>query len=222
MSTAVMDPVRARHFALEQQIRPWMLVPEALATAFLNTAREDFLPPEWQHRAYSDIDTLALGHGQVALAPKVQIRLLADAKLRPQDHVLLIGAGCGYMAALAAQLAAQVTAYEAQPELANNARVNLLQAHINNAQVIAADVLHSSISGNYDAIIFCGAIAELPAEWLNKLKPHGRLVSIMGQAPSMRVLTHTRQADASIRTDDGWDTLAPYLHGFEPARSFSL
>lgn len=222
MMTAVMDAQRARHYALEQQFRPWMPVSQAQADAFLSTPREAFLPAEAQHRAYSDIDDLPLGAGQTALSPKVQMRLIADLQLKPSDHVLQIGAGTGYMTALMAKMAAKVTAYECESELAQTARIHLLQARIENAQVLAADVRQSTVSGQFDAIVFCGAVGAVPTEWLARLKPGGRLAAIVGQAPMMRAHLHQREGDAQPTCKQGWDTLAPYLQGFAPVAAFSL
>jgi len=215
------DFARIRHLALEQQIRPWMSVSAELAQAFLRTERERFLPEHLRAIAYTDTD-LPMGGGQVMLSPKVQMRLITDLQLKPSDRVLQIGAGTGYMTALIAQVAAQVTAYECVPELAQSARINLLQAQINNASIVAAQADASPPSGAFDAIVFCGALAQLPAAWLQHLPAGGRLAAIVGHEPMMRATLITRSSDEETHSKQAWDTLAPYLQGFAPAPSFAL
>jgi len=51
------------------------------------------------------------------------------------------------------------------------------------------------------------------------LAPGGRLAVIAGQEPMMRATFVTRVADASYRTAQPWDTIAPRLRNFpEPSR----
>ncbi len=222
MTTALMDLEHSRWLALEQQIRPWMpaISPE-LAQAFLQTPRENFAPAALRGVALTDTD-LPTGGGQVMLSPKVQLRLINDLKLKPTDRVLQIGAGTGYMTALLAKLAAHVTAYECDSELANTARLNLLTAKIENAQVIAADITESQTTGSFDAIVFCGGVSTLPTGWVQRLNDGGRLLAIVGQDPVMRATLLTRNSEGQNTQTQAWDTLAPLLRGFEAAPSFAL
>ena len=222
MTTALMDTEHARWLALEQQIRPWMpaISPE-LAQAFLQIPRENFAPEALRGVALTDTE-LPLGGGQIMLSPKVQVRLVHELQLKPTDRVLQIGAGTGYMTAIMAKLAAHITAYECQTELANTARLNLLQAGIGNTQIIAADITESQTTGSFDAIVFCGGVAQLPSNWSTRLNDGGRLVAIVGQDPMMRTTVLTRHSDTRNSQTQPWDTLAPYLRGFELAPSFAL
>ena len=220
--SAIPNAEHTRWLALEQQIRPWMpaIGPE-LAKAFLNTPREDFAPAALRAVALSDTDLPTAG-GQVMLSPKVQLRLVHELQLKPTDRVLQIGAGTGYMTAIMAKLAAHITAYECQTELANTARLNLLQAGIDNTQIIAADITESQTTGSFDAIVFCGGVAQLPSNWSTRLNDGGRLVAIVGQDPMMRATVLTRHSETHNSQTQPWDTLAPYLRGFELTPSFAL
>lgn len=222
MTTAKMDIEHARWLALEQQIRPWMpAISDALAQAFLQTPREIFVPEGLRGAALTDTE-LPTGGGQIMLCPKVQVRLVNELQLKPTDRVLQIGAGTGYMTALIAKLAAQVVAYECDRELANAARLNLLQAGIANAQIVAADITESQTTGVFDAIVFCGGVAQLPIAWAQRLNDGGRLVAIVGRDPMMRTTVLTRHSETHNSQTQPWDTLAPYLRGFELAPSFAL
>ena len=222
MTTALMDTEHARWLALEQQIRPWMpaISPE-LAQAFLQIPRENFAPEALRGVALTDTE-LPLSGGQIMLSPKVQVRLVHELQLKPTDRVLQIGAGTGYMTALIARLAASVVAYECDRDLANAARLNLMQAKMDKAQIIAADITESQTTGAFDAIVFCGGVAHMPTAWAQRLNDGGRLVAIVGQDPMMRTTVLTRHSDTRNSQTQPWDTLAPYLRGFELAPSFAL
>ncbi|MFI0546831.1 MAG: protein-L-isoaspartate O-methyltransferase [Brachymonas sp.] len=221
-AAAIADIEHARWLALEQQIRPWIpaIAPE-LADAFLATPREDFAPAALRGVALSDTDLPTAG-GQFMLSPKVQLRLIHQLQLKPSDRVLQIGAGTGYMTALMAKLAAHVTAYECQAELANTARLNLLQAGIGNAQIIAADITESQTTGSFDAIVFCGGVAQLPSNWSSRLNEGGRLLALVGQDPMMRATLLTRHSETHNSQSQPWDSLAPYLRGFAATPAFAL
>ena len=88
--------------------------------------------------------------------------------------------------------------------------------------VIAADITESQTTGVFDAIVFCGGVAQLPTAWAQRLKDGGRLVAILGQDPMMRTTVLTRHSETHNSQTQPWDTLAPYLRGFEPAPSFAL
>ena len=81
------------------------------------------LPASEQLRpvAYIDED-LPLGSGRYLMEPMIAGRLLQEAAIARTDAALIVGAGTGYEAVLAAMLARSVLALEEDPELARRAR----------------------------------------------------------------------------------------------------
>lgn len=218
---------RARFNMIEQQIRPWEVLDGEVLRLLDRVHREDFVPAAHRSLAFADME-LPLTHpaveGQVMLAPKVEARLLQDLNLKSTDKVLEVGAGSGYMAALLASLARQVVSIEIDAALASTARDNLKQAGITNADVRTADAAANGFAacateGPWDAIVLSGSVAEVPQALLPLLAPGGRLITIVGHEPVMRATIVTRVGDASYRTAQPWDTMAPRLQGFpEPSR----
>jgi len=101
------------------------------------------VPPHLRSLAFVDFE-LPLNidgvvTGQTMLAPKVEARLLQELGLRAHERVLEIGAGSGYMAALAAHRAQTVWSVEIDPRLAAFATANLARAGIRNAHVETGD-----------------------------------------------------------------------------------
>ena len=206
---AVVNAEIARFNMIEQQIRPWDVL-DTHILALLNTVpREQFVPSAHQAIAFSDLDIPLLhpaAEGQCMLAPRVEARLLQDLQVKPTDHVLEIGTGSGYMAALLAHLARRVTTVEINQTLAANAR----------------DALESAKIQNVDVILLSGSVASLPMAWLEFLKPGGRLVGIAGQQPVMCATFVTKGENDSSRTTTPWDTVAPRLMGFPEPSKFSF
>src|SRR5215207_5923009 len=136
------------------------------------------------------------------------------------EKVLEVGAGSGYMAALLASRAQRVVSLEIHPELARMARDNLQRAGIRNAEVREGDGARGlAAEGPFDVIVLSGSVAEVPQALLAQLKVGGRLAAIVGNDPMMRATFIRREGEATYKTDQPWDTLAPRLAHFpEPSR----
>lgn len=217
-----MDVEHARFNMIEQQIRPWDVLDPTVLQALGRLKREDFVPP--QHRALAFVDTrIPLRDGADAgacmLEPRVEARLAQELRLSPSDRVLEIGAGSGYMAALLASLATDVTSLEIDADQALTAEKNLCAAGITRARVVHADGRGGwPLRAPYDAIVLSGSVAEVPTALLDQLKPGGRLLAIVGQLPIMRARAYTRSAHGAFAHEDLFDTVAPRLKGFpEPS-----
>lgn len=228
-STAPQSPSlsQARFNMIEQQIRPWEVLDAQVLDLLSRVHREDFAPAAHKALAFADMDlplTQPAVEGQVMLAPKVEARLLQDLQLKPTDKVLEVGTGSGHMAALLASLAQRVVTIEIDEALARQARQNLQQAGITNADVRCADAAANGFAacgadGPYDAIVLSGSVADIPPALLALLAPGGRLAAIVGHEPMMRATIVTRTGDAAFQTAQPWDTVAPRLRHFpEPSR----
>ena len=225
--TAPANLEQARYKMIEQQIRPWNVRDSQVLELLSVVRREDFVPLAHKALAFVDMKIAlaepteaAMRQGQCMLEPKVEARLLQDLKVRPQDKVLEVGAGSGYMAALLASRAQRVVTLEINPELAKLARSNLQRAGVSNAEVREADGAKGlPAEAPFDIILLSGSVAEVPPVLLEQLKVGGRLAAIVGFDPVMRATIVTRTGDTSYNTAQPWDTNAPRLAHFpEPSR----
>jgi len=218
---------KARFNMIEQQIRPWEVLDGEVLRLLNRLHREDFAPAAHRSLAFTDME-LPLTHpavdGQVMLAPRVEARLLQDLNIKTTDKVLEVGTGSGFMAALLASLAQRVVSIEIDEALARTARDNLQKAGITNADVRTADAAANGFAAcateaPWDVILLSGSVAEIPQAMLPLLAPGGRLAAIVGNEPMMRATFVTRVADATFRTAQPWDIVAPRLRNFpEPSR----
>ncbi len=214
-----MNIEQARFNMIEQQIRPWDVLNLGVLELLAVVKREDFVPPS--HRALAFVDTeVPLPNGQCMLAPKIEARLLQELAVHRHERVLEIGAGSGYMAALLAHKAQQVTTLEIDPELAAFASANLRRAGVSNVTVVTADGSGGLTGdGPFDVILLSGSVAEVPQALLSQLKVGGRLAAIVGNEPVMRAVLVTRTADQGLERRVLFDTVAQRLRGFpEPTR----
>lgn len=230
----------ARFNMIEQQIRPWEVLDQAVLSLLATVRREDFVPPALKALAFVDTQ-VPLGDGQSMLEPKVEARLLQELQVQRHERVLEVGTGSGFMAALLAHRAMHVVSLECRPALAATARASLARNGIANVKVVdvqaAAGAHGLPAEAPFDVIVLSGSVAEVPLQLLQQLKPGGRLVAVVGEEPIMRARLYTAAGDvagdaaghaaghaagsAGYTETDLFDTVAPRLEGFvEPSRFF--
>ncbi|MBQ0943866.1 protein-L-isoaspartate O-methyltransferase [Ideonella sp. 4Y16] len=214
-----MNIEQARFNMIEQQIRPWDVLDPAVLALLGAVRREDFVPAACKALAFVDTE-VPLADGQMMLAPRVEARLLQEAKVQRHETVLEIGTGSGFQAALLGHRALRVITLEKRPALARAARENLQRAGLANVEVREADGSAGlAAEAPFDVILLSGSVAEVPQALLAQLKPGGRLLAIEGHEPVMRAVLVTRQGESSFAKVELFDTVAPRLEGFaEPSR----
>ena len=218
---------QARFNMIEQQIRPWDVLDQAVLQLLAIVKREDFVPLAYRLVAFTDMEIpLQPGgkDGLFLLSPKVEARMLQDLAVHKQEKVLEIGTGSGYMAALLAHKAQRVISLEINEAQAITARANLQQAGIHNCEVRCADgsAVDLSVDGPFDVIVLSGSVAHVPENLKALLKPGGRLAAIVGEEPVMCATFVTKASVGTCITTQPWDTIAPRLLGFADTPKFSF
>lgn len=214
------DYAQARENMVEQQVRPWEVLDPRVLMVIGRTPREAYVDAAHRELAYADL-SLPIGHGQFMMKPVVEGRTLQALAIAGTDRVLEIGTGTGYLTACLAQLGASVHSLEIDPAMADAARERLAAQGIANATVEAADAFSWASDQRYDAVCVTGAVAEIPARFLEWLAPNGRLFVIHGQSPVMEAALVRGDVNAS-RAESLFETDLPYLVGGEPAPRFVL
>jgi protein-L-isoaspartate(D-aspartate) O-methyltransferase len=154
------------------------------------------------------------------MKPHVFGKLVQLASVRPDDVVLVIGAGSGYSAAVLSRLANSVVAVEEDPELQAAASERLVTLGIENAAVVEGPLNEGCASeGPYDAIVVDGAVEELSDTVLHQLKVGGRLVVIegLGGAGAARLY---QNSGGAIASRFGFNASTALLPGFAKAAEF--
>jgi len=176
------------------------------------------VPDEGQTLALMDLE-IALGHGEMMWAPKIEARAVQALKLSHTDRVLEVGTGSGYVTALLAHLAGQVTSVELVPELAQKAAEKMLSHRLKNVTVVVGDAATGWADQQYDAIVITGSLPVRPVELLQQLKVGGRLFVILGEGAAMKATLFTRVSADTIDSVVLFETsVAPLLNASQPER----
>jgi protein-L-isoaspartate(D-aspartate) O-methyltransferase len=214
-----MNLEKARYNMVEQQIRPAEVLDQEVLDLMLTVRREAFVPAARRALAFADAE-IPLGHGAAMLAPTLEARILQALRLRKSDKVLEIGAGSGHMAALLAARTDHVFTVEISPELAAQARANLLAQDVDNVSVEEGDGAQGwPARAPYDVIVLSGSVPLLPEALPRQLKTGGRLFAVVGEAPAMQALLVTRVAEEAFRSLVLFETrVAPLRNAPQPRR----
>jgi len=214
-----MNLEQARFNMVEQQIRPWEVLDQAVLDLLYAVPREDFVPPAFRNLAFADME-IPIGEGEKMMAPKIEARLVQELALRKTDRVLEVGTGSGYLSALLARCAAHVYSLEIRPALAAFGRENLARHGADNITLEVGDGSRGDAKrAPYDAIVLAGSTPVLPAALREQLAPGGRLFAVVGEPPVMVARLITCTAPGAYGTVSLFDTvLAPLVNAEQPPR----
>jgi protein-L-isoaspartate(D-aspartate) O-methyltransferase len=170
-----------RVLMVEQQLRARDLTDERVLAAMRCVPRELFVPEDLRDRAYDDA-ALPIAGGQTISQPYMVAKICEALALRGDEHVLDVGSGSGYQAAVLAELAAEVDTIERLPELAELARANLARAGYDDVHVHLGDGTRGLPErAPFDAIAVAAAAPRFPQTLYEQLQPRGRLVVPVGR-----------------------------------------
>lgn len=156
---------------------------ERVLAAMAAVPRHIFVEEALASRAYEDT-ALPIGLKQTISQPFIvarMIELLATG--RELGKTLEIGAGCGYQAAVLAQMARDVYAVERIAQLLDKARANLRHLRLPNVRLKHADgSVGLADAAPFDTIILAAAAMRVPQALLGQLAMGGRMILPLGGA----------------------------------------
>lgn len=208
---------------VDGQVRTIDVTDRRILDAMLTVPREAFVPASRQALAYLDLDldvSEASGAKRFLIKPALTAKLLQAADISSTDRVLVVGCATGYVAAIAAKLAAEVVATEDDSALLAKARQTLAALGAANVACKAAPCAEGDPAGApYDVILINGASEVTPEGLLGQLKEGGRLVGVSAETRPQRAMVVTRShGEFGFRTL--FDAAAPVLPGLERAAAF--
>jgi protein-L-isoaspartate(D-aspartate) O-methyltransferase len=187
---------------VDQQLRGRDVANERVLAAMGRVPRELFLPERLRRRAYEDA-ALPIGEGQTISQPYMVARIAEALALTGDEHVLDVGTGSGYQAAVLAELAGEVDTIERIPALAEQARINLKAAGYERVQVHVGDGSQGlAARAPFSAIAVAAAAPELPQTLYEQLELRGRLVVPVGRrgVQQLQVIVRSPEGPAVLRS----------------------
>ena len=177
---------------------------EAVLAAMAAVPRHIFVEEALASRAYEDT-ALPLGMGQTISQPYIVARMI-ELLLNGRPGIgktLEIGAGCGYQAAVLAQLSKEVYAVERIGPLLEKAKANMRTLQQFNVRLKHADgMLGLPEAGPFDSIIVAAAGLNIPPTLLAQLAPGGRLVlPVGGSEQYLSLIERSPQGYTETRLD---------------------
>lgn len=191
---------RARRAMVDDQLAARGIRDERVLEAMAAVPRERFVDEVSPAVAYAD-GPLPIGRGQTISQPYVVALMLALAAPGPQDRLLEVGAGCGYVAAVASRLAREVIGIERHPDLADAARRHLAALDVANARIVTGDGTDGlPAAAPFDAVVVSAAAETVPEALVGQLAVGGRLVVPHG-GPRFQILERiVREPDGGFST----------------------
>ena len=208
MDTADDEAARQR---LVATLRQRLDVSERTLAAIAAVPRHAFVPDRYRSRAYDD-RPLPIGREQTISAPHMVAVMTDLLDLEPGDAVFEVGTGCGYHAAVVAEIVGPGTVYSVErvPALAEAARERLDRLGYD-VTVRAGDGRDAFAERPvFDAAyLTCAPADSVPAGIVDRVRTGGRIVAPIGRDGAQRLVRLTVGEDGLEREDHGGVRFVP-------------
>jgi protein-L-isoaspartate(D-aspartate) O-methyltransferase len=148
---------------------------------FDQVPRHLFIPEGMLHRAYDDAP-VPIGFGQTASQPSLQAFYLHLLRPNPEDRILEVGTGSGFLTALLALMGDRVYSVERIRGLSSRARKVLDAMGFQNVALMTGDgTIGWRKFAPYQVITVAAASPEVPHALVDQLAEGGRLLIPVGE-----------------------------------------
>ncbi len=205
------DADAAARRTLVDRLRERLDVTERTLSAIEAVPRHEFVPERLRSQAYDD-RPLPIGHDQTISAPHMVAVMVDLLDLDPGDQVFEVGTGCGYHAAVVAEIVGPGTVYSVEyvPALADAARERLRR--LGYAVTVRSGDGRDAFPDEspFDAAyLTCAAPDGVPDAILDRVVDGGHVVAPVGDAGGQRLVRLTVRATGVDREDHGGVRFVP-------------
>jgi protein-L-isoaspartate(D-aspartate) O-methyltransferase len=165
---------------------------ERVLAAMAAVPRHLFIEEALASRAYEDT-ALPIGFSQTISQPFIVARMI-EAVLPPRpENVLEVGTGCGYQAAVLAQLFPLAYSVERIKALLERARTNLLPLRLKNLRLAHGDGYAGlEPAAPFQAIVVAAATRQVPQALLRQLRPDGKMILPLHEGAAQKLVLFQR------------------------------
>lgn len=189
------DYAVARRRMVREQLADAGISDRRVMAAMEEVPRHLFVPKLLQHRAHQP-SALPIGHGQTISKPFTVGLMTSLLELQGHEHVLEVGTGSGYQAAILARLARSVISVERIRPLAERSRVMLAKLGVENINILAhdgAEGVHDHAP--FDAIMVTACASSVPTHLVSQLKDGGHLLIPISKGNEQILYRYRRQGE---------------------------
>ena len=172
---------QARNRMVDEEVVAAGITDFRVIQAMRTTPRHEFVERKYIDRAYYDM-SLPIGEHQTISPPFLVAYMTEQLDPKPTDHVLEIGTGSGYQAAVLSPLVKEVYSIEIVEPLAKKAALTLKRLKYNNVFTKAGDgYLGWPEKAPFDKIIVTCSPEKVPQPLIDQLKEGGRMIIPVGE-----------------------------------------
>jgi protein-L-isoaspartate(D-aspartate) O-methyltransferase len=190
----------ARRRMVEMQMRHRDITDQRVLQVMGKVPRQCFVPENERDAAYDD-RPLPIGYGQTISQPYIVALMTQLARPKPESRALEVGAGCGYQAAVLAELCKEVYAIEIIEPLATAAQKRLAAMGYQNITLRCGDGYQGwKEHAPFDVILVTAAPEHVPQPLVDQLAVGGRMLIPVGRYYQDLLLLE-KQPDGSLRSE---------------------
>ncbi|RWO52761.1 MAG: protein-L-isoaspartate(D-aspartate) O-methyltransferase [Mesorhizobium sp.] len=199
----MLDLSHARNRMVEVHLSRRGIHDREVLEAMREVPREAFVAPGFEEFAYED-GPLPIAEGQTISQPYIVALMIEMAEIGTGDHVLEVGTGSGYAAAVMSRIVERVYTIERHAGLAETARQRFQELGYDNIEVRTGDGTKGwPDAAPFDAILVAAGGPGAPLALQEQLDVGGRLVIPVGDDPhDQRLLKVTRTGAATYSEED--------------------
>jgi protein-L-isoaspartate(D-aspartate) O-methyltransferase len=189
---------------------------ERVVAALRRVRRHVFVPPECRkdEDVYGD-HPVGIGHGQTISQPFIVGYLAEQVGAREGMRILEVGTGCGYQAAVLAELGAEIFSVERVAALAAYAEQALEREGYGRVRVRTGDGYEGwPEEAPFDAIVVSCAPEGVPDDLVDQLADEGRMIVPVGVG-TQKLVVLSKQAGKVRRRSDLAVRFVPMVPGVE-------
>ena len=174
---------------------------ERVLNAMSAVPRHLFVEEALASRAYEDT-ALPIGFSQTISQPFVVARMIELVLPRRPGRVLEVGTGCGYQAAVLAQIFPEAYSVERIKALLERARANLLPLRLRNLRLVHGDGYAGlEKAAPFQTIVVAAAAREVPHALLRQLAADGRMILPLHEGTGQRLVLYERRGPGYVESE---------------------